>query len=235
MDKARKVAMISGASRGIGQEIAKELERRGYALSLGMRNPEAGIGALDTRGAHCFSYEARDPDAARHWVNAIVEQFGRIDVLVCSAGICKEVSLEEGTEELLEETLDINLKAPFRLVQAAPVRYPPGWHAYRLSVRLNGEHKHEQAGTHQCSRKRSGHREIRRSRNDRRIFGDRDERGGQGRPGSTHRVWIFQHGRACGPSGLQPEDRRAASDRCLEDRQVHRRQRIQGRGEPVGR
>jgi NAD(P)-dependent dehydrogenase (short-subunit alcohol dehydrogenase family) len=119
MDKARKVAMISGASRGIGQEIAKELERRGYALSLGMRNPEAGTGALDIRGAHCFAYEARDPDAARHWVNATVEQFGRIDVLVCSAGICKEVSLEGGTEELLEETLDINLKAPFRLAQAA--------------------------------------------------------------------------------------------------------------------
>ena len=34
------------------------------------------------------------------------------------------------------------------------VRYPPGWHAYRLSVRLNGEHKHEQAGTHRCSGKR---------------------------------------------------------------------------------
>jgi len=42
---------------------------------------------------------------------------------------------------------------------AYPVRYPPGWHVYELSVRLNGEHKHEQTGTHRCSGERSRHRE----------------------------------------------------------------------------
>src|ERR1700761_5317708 len=135
MDTEKKVAMISGASRGIGREIAKELARRGYALSLGMRDPEA-----ETREALCFSYEARDPEAARHWVNATVERFGRIDVLVCSAGICKEVSLETGTEELLEETLDINLKAPFRLVQAAlPHLRKPGDGRVILLSSLSGK------------------------------------------------------------------------------------------------
>ncbi len=140
MDNARKIAMISGASRGIGREIAKELARRGYALSLGMRDPGAATGTLGIRGAHCFPYEARDPEAARHWVKATVEQFGRIDVLVCSAGICKEVSLEEGTEELLEETLDINLKAPFRLVQAAlPYLRKPGDGRVILLSSLSGK------------------------------------------------------------------------------------------------
>src|SRR6202051_3658696 len=95
------------------------------------------------------------------------------------------------------------------------VRYPAGWRIQTVgSLAVNGEHKHEQAGSYRRSGKRSGHREIRRSRNDRRIFGDRDERGGQGRLSSTHRVWLFQHGRACGPSGSQPEDRRSTPDRA---------------------
>lgn len=116
MTTAKKVAMISGANRGIGREISLELSKRGYALSLGMRHPETD--SKDLKGTN-FRYEARDPGAGRDWVNATLDAFGRIDVLVCSAGICKEISLEEGTDELLEETLDINLKAPFRLTQAA--------------------------------------------------------------------------------------------------------------------
>jgi NAD(P)-dependent dehydrogenase (short-subunit alcohol dehydrogenase family) len=124
MNGTGKVAMISGANRGIGFEIAKELRRRGYRLSLGMRDPGW---ATDTLDAFAFRYEARDIDAGHRWVDATVEQFGRIDVLVCSAGICKEISLESGPDELLEETLDINLKAPFRLVQAAlPLLRQPG-------------------------------------------------------------------------------------------------------------
>ena len=112
----QKVAMISGASRGIGREIAEELARRGYLLSLGVRSPAGLYGHL---GSLVFPYEARDPEAGRHWVDATVERFGRIDVLISNAGICKPISLEDGTDELLEETLDINVKAPFRLIQAA--------------------------------------------------------------------------------------------------------------------
>ncbi|ALK34344.1 SDR family NAD(P)-dependent oxidoreductase [Burkholderia plantarii] len=125
-----KVAMISGANRGIGLAIAHELRRRGYRLSLGVRDPgglgdtfadtfaDAGGGApapevLATR------YEARDPEAARAWVAETLARFGRIDVLVSNAGICRHITFDDGTDALLEETLDINVKAPFRLVQAA--------------------------------------------------------------------------------------------------------------------
>ncbi|MGF6535673.1 NAD(P)-dependent dehydrogenase (short-subunit alcohol dehydrogenase family) [Paraburkholderia sp. GAS206C] len=113
----QKVAMISGASRGIGREIADELDRRGYLLSLGVRNP---AGFNDSYAdSLVFEYEARDPEAGRRWVDATIERFGGINVLISNAGICKPISLEDGTDELLEETLDINVKAPFRLIQAA--------------------------------------------------------------------------------------------------------------------
>jgi NAD(P)-dependent dehydrogenase (short-subunit alcohol dehydrogenase family) len=111
-----RVAMISGASRGIGLEIARELARRGYRLSLGMREPRAPEGLPD---AFVHAYEARDPDAARAWVEASIAQFGRLDVLVSNAGICKMISFDNGTDALLAETFDINVNAPFRLVQAA--------------------------------------------------------------------------------------------------------------------
>jgi NAD(P)-dependent dehydrogenase (short-subunit alcohol dehydrogenase family) len=109
----QKVAMISGASRGIGQKIAEELGRRGYLLSLGVRNPE-GLNDNSVERLVC-PYE----EAGRRWVDATIQRFGRIDVLISNAGICKPISLEDGTDELLEETLDINVKAPFRLIQAA--------------------------------------------------------------------------------------------------------------------
>jgi len=112
-----KVAMISGANRGIGFEVAKELDRRGYRLSLGIRDPSAA--AANPFGAFAFPYEARNVQSGRRWVEATIARFGRLDVLVCSAGICKPITLEDGTDEMLEETLDINVKAPFRLIQAA--------------------------------------------------------------------------------------------------------------------
>jgi NAD(P)-dependent dehydrogenase (short-subunit alcohol dehydrogenase family) len=71
----QKVAMISGASRGIGREIAEELARRGYLLSLGVRSPAGLYGHL---GSLVFPYEARDPEAGRRWVDATVERFGQI-------------------------------------------------------------------------------------------------------------------------------------------------------------
>ena len=111
-----KVAMISGANRGIGLAVATELHRRGYRLSLGMRDPSASHIPFD---AFTFAYEARDPLSGQRWVDATVEHFGRIDVLINNAGICKHITLEDGTSEELEETLDINVKAPFRLIQAA--------------------------------------------------------------------------------------------------------------------
>ena len=111
-----KVAMISGANRGIGLAVATELHRRGYRLSLGMRDPSSTHIPFD---AFTFAYEARDPLSGQRWVDATIEHFDRIDVLINNAGICTHITLDEGTSEQLEETLDINVKAPFRLIQAA--------------------------------------------------------------------------------------------------------------------
>ncbi|MBL8698956.1 MAG: SDR family NAD(P)-dependent oxidoreductase [Alphaproteobacteria bacterium] len=117
-----KVAMISGANRGIGLAIARELARRGYRLSLGVRRPgnvPADLAALGD--ARCFRhrYDAAEPKAGDDWVAATLARFGRLDVLVNNAGISRNVELETGSDADLDELLDINVKAPFRLLRAA--------------------------------------------------------------------------------------------------------------------
>jgi NAD(P)-dependent dehydrogenase (short-subunit alcohol dehydrogenase family) len=125
MDKGRatkKVAMISGANRGIGHAITRQLGQQGYALSLGVRNP-AGFDSSAFSGPGddllVCPYEATDPQAGQAWLDATLRQFGRLDILVNAAGILKKVTLADGAESDLDAMLDVNVKGPFRLIQAA--------------------------------------------------------------------------------------------------------------------
>lgn len=109
--------MISGATRGIGFAIAAELDRAGYTLSLGVRNPEAVPDSLSTHFAH--RYDARDRGSERAWVDATMQRLGRIDVLIANAGIGTFVGLADGTDEALDDLFEVNVKAPFRLIRAS--------------------------------------------------------------------------------------------------------------------
>jgi len=112
--------MISGANRGIGLAIARELQQAGLALSLGIRRPAAFTDTL-AREADVLlhAYEAQERDAAKAWVDATIARFGRLDVLVNNAGISRFVGLEEGSEDDLDALIAINVKAPFRVIRAA--------------------------------------------------------------------------------------------------------------------
>jgi NAD(P)-dependent dehydrogenase (short-subunit alcohol dehydrogenase family) len=112
--------MISGASRGIGLAIARELQQAGFALSLGIRRPGDFDDPLATgEDVLIHRYDAHERGAATSWVDATVTRFGRIDVLVNNAGISRFVGLEDGSEDDLEELFAVNVKAPFRVIRAA--------------------------------------------------------------------------------------------------------------------
>jgi NAD(P)-dependent dehydrogenase (short-subunit alcohol dehydrogenase family) len=111
-----RVALISGANRGIGAAIARRLAAAGWRLALGVR-PPAVVTGTDTCTVH--RYDALDRDAGARWVAEAVAAHGRIDALINNAGIAPHVGLEDGDEAVLDDLFDINVKAPFRVIRAA--------------------------------------------------------------------------------------------------------------------
>ena len=116
------IALITGASRGIGRAIALELSRHGFSLALALRDPSRVPDELLGDNTAVFSYDA-EKGGENDLVAAVVARFGRLDALVLNAGIMGHVGLEaedEATEDaMLDALLAINVKAPFRLARAA--------------------------------------------------------------------------------------------------------------------
>ena len=112
-----RVALISGASRGIGAALAEELSARGWRLSLGMRKPEMPAWA-DPERVHLFAYDAFDPLAAARWNGSVLQAFGRIDAVVANAGIMIPKTVVEAEDEDMDQLLEVNVKAPQRLAKA---------------------------------------------------------------------------------------------------------------------
>ena len=126
MDMRGKAVLISGGTSGIGLAAARLLLRAGAKVALLGRDSGRGKEALALLGQD-FSPEhmryiqgdvARRADCQRA-VEETVAAFGRLDVLVNSAGLYREGALEEVTEEGLEEILSVNVKGTFWLTQAA--------------------------------------------------------------------------------------------------------------------
>ena len=117
-----RVVMISGASRGIGRAMALRLHQDGYRLSLGMRPSLAAAETartLDAERLLVAAYDAREAKSAQDWVAATLARFGRIDAVVANAGIAFDGDIETGTEADLDAMWEVNVKGPWRLIQAA--------------------------------------------------------------------------------------------------------------------
>lgn len=115
-DATARVAMISGAGRGIGAEIATALAHAGWRLSLGARDPTR---LTPPDGALAHRFDARDPDSERLWVEATAERFGRIDAVIANAGIMIPKSVIAADDADLDDLIQVNVKSPLRLVRAA--------------------------------------------------------------------------------------------------------------------
>jgi 3-oxoacyl-[acyl-carrier protein] reductase len=118
------VAVVTGASRGIGRAVALELARRGVALVLVGRASEEQersaalareAGAPDVR---CFACDFGDGAATERAASDVAREFPAPDVLVNNAGIAPRVSVEDTTPALWDEAFAVNLRAPFVFTRA---------------------------------------------------------------------------------------------------------------------
>jgi dehydrogenase/reductase SDR family member 4 len=126
-----KVAIVTGASRGIGRAIAQVFAREGATVAICGRKPETlGQVAAEIGGkVHAIPCHVGRAEDIRRLVETTVREFGRIDILVNNAAtnIAQEPVLEVD-EGKFDKMIEVNLKSAFRLMQAvAPGMCERGW------------------------------------------------------------------------------------------------------------
>jgi 3-oxoacyl-[acyl-carrier protein] reductase len=118
-----KAAFITGAAQGMGYQLALDMAKEGAAVVISDVDDkslaEAGE-VLKKQGARCLALKCdvssrKEVEAA---INKTVESFGRLDILVNNAGLLKSFSIEDTTDELINATLDINIKGILYAIRA---------------------------------------------------------------------------------------------------------------------
>ncbi|MDR1361453.1 MAG: 3-oxoacyl-[acyl-carrier-protein] reductase [Rickettsiales bacterium] len=115
-----KVALITGATGGIGEGIAAAFAAAGATVVITGRNEEKLKGQMDkwTNGHYVVS-DLSQPGAADALVKETIEKAGKIDILVNNAGITKDILLMRMTDEQFDDVINTNLRATFQLCRAA--------------------------------------------------------------------------------------------------------------------
>jgi 3-oxoacyl-[acyl-carrier protein] reductase len=119
-----KVAMVTGAARGLGQAIAVKLAEAGADIALcdlkaeWLEETSAKVKALG-RKVECYGVNVADGESVNEGVKAITKDFGKIDVLVNNAGITKDGLIMRMSEDDWDAVLNVNLKGVFLCTKAA--------------------------------------------------------------------------------------------------------------------
>lgn len=122
---SNKIAVVTGASRGIGKAIAKKLASLGATVIINYNGSadkaEAVKQEIITDGgqAEVMQCDVSDFSACETFFKAVIDQYGRIDILVNNAGITKDGLLMRMSEEDFAKVVDVNLKGTFNCVRFA--------------------------------------------------------------------------------------------------------------------
>ena len=124
----KKVALITGASRGIGRACAVALAKRGYDIAVNYNSNDAKakevVDEITSLGRKAVAYKAdtADLNAVKQMFRDVVKEFGKLDVLVNNAGVVDDAYLLMIREDSLTRSLDINIKGYFHCAQQAALK-----------------------------------------------------------------------------------------------------------------
>jgi NAD(P)-dependent dehydrogenase (short-subunit alcohol dehydrogenase family) len=123
---ADSVAIVTGASSGIGEATARELAKRGAHVVVAARRLERIERLAVETGAVAIQTDVAQPDQLERLVAATVERFHRIDVLVNDAGIGSNASIQRDEPERIQQLFAVNVTAPVLLTRLALPHIPRG-------------------------------------------------------------------------------------------------------------
>ncbi|MDM0052557.1 SDR family oxidoreductase [Variovorax sp. J22R115] len=127
-----QVAIVTGASRGIGAAVAQRLARDGFAVAInyasGSTQADALVAELTAAGARAIAVQAdvAKAEEVHRMFDAVEKQLGPVDVLVNNAGVLKTVPLAEHTDALYDHSFDINVRGTFNTLREAATRLNEG-------------------------------------------------------------------------------------------------------------
>jgi len=139
-----KVALVTGASRGIGMAIAERLARDGFRLIINYSEnatpAEALVRKLEEAGGHAIAVKAdiSDSSAVRQMFEAAEAAFGGVDVLVNNAGIMALASIAETDDTSFDRHIAVNLKGTFNTLREAAKRLRNGGRIVNFSSSVVG-------------------------------------------------------------------------------------------------
>lgn len=118
-----KVALVTGATRGIGKEIAKTFANAGYDIAINYRKANEDLentkNEIEATGVKCLTVQGdvSNFEDCERFVKEIIDEYGKIDVLVNNAGITKDTLLMRMQKEDFEQVIDVNLVGTFNVTK----------------------------------------------------------------------------------------------------------------------
>ena len=142
--QSNKVAIVTGASRGIGAAVAERLAADGFTVVINysgdVKSAEALARKVEAKGGRALTAKAdvSDPAAVRGMFDAAEAAFGGVDVLVNNAGIMKLAKIADSDDALFDQQIAINLKGSFNAMREAAKRLRDGGRIINFSTSVVG-------------------------------------------------------------------------------------------------
>ena len=145
LDLTGKVAIVTGGTRGIGKAIVKKLSAQGAAVALNYRKSakeaEELVEELKSKGKKAIAIQAdvSNFNDAQEMVKKVVDEFGKVDILVTNAGMNWDGVIWKMAEEQWDRVIEVDLKGTFNYIRAvAPVMRENKWGRIVTITSING-------------------------------------------------------------------------------------------------